>query len=38
MAMLAPPQAHVPSSGTAKLAVYIRCSANGCTEPGGGGG
>lgn len=33
MAQEAPPQAHVPSSGTAKLAVYTRCSANGCTLP-----
>ena len=33
MAQLAPPQAQVPNNGIAKLAVYTRCSANGCTEP-----
>ena len=33
MAMDAPPNAHVPSNGIAKLAVYMRCSMNGCTLP-----
>jgi len=29
----APPKAQVPRKGIAKIAVYIRCSANGCTDP-----
>ena len=28
-----PPSAHVPMSGMAKFAVYIKCSMNGCTLP-----
>ena len=33
MAMQPPPSAHAPTSGMAKVAVYTKCSAKGCTEP-----